>query len=154
MLLLGWDVNMLVMLMTCSQKLNYKLHLHWSTDEECYFRAECCSQTTTIYTYLRDNTTNTNYVDENATVFNVMSMKYVFLSIKDTKIDSYRTPKTLWRGGIQVKKWSDFSGESCLKEWNCLFSESTLSSVMLTDCAGSPAHWAPDQWGASLTSCA
>lgn len=72
---------MLVMLMTCSQKLNYQLHLHRSTNEESYFRAECCSRTTTVYIYLSDNTTNINYVDENASVFNVISMKYIFLYI-------------------------------------------------------------------------
>lgn len=38
------------------------------------------------------------------------------LSIKDTKIDSYCTPESLWCGGgeTQGKKLSDLSGESCL----------------------------------------
>lgn len=88
-----------------------------------------CSPATTIRNYLSDNATNINYGDENASIFNMMSMKYMVIyiydgkcytmnnnfSIKGTKIDSYCTHKRLQgRGETQGKKRRDLSGENYL----------------------------------------
>lgn len=40
-----------------------------------------CSPATTIRNYMSDNATNINYGDENASIFNMMSMKYMVIYI-------------------------------------------------------------------------
>lgn len=71
---------MLVMLMTCSQKLNYSC-ICIDLQMKSAIAELWCSPATTVCNYLSDNTTNINDVDENASIFNMMSMKNMIFYI-------------------------------------------------------------------------